>query len=203
MCRKPSFAAAAAAVGPASVFRAAAEQHPVVDRARQHRRQAQRSALVRADAGQHDLRRRVQLAHRPQHPRGKGLHLLAGLASSPASPTPGFYRFSADVRNEVTGATLTEVFKEIDKLRAEGSERRGAAGRESVRARRLPDSDRDAERPGQRAEHRLCVRAAEGLSRNVPIAHRRGDARAGQERRRHAARLRELGRSPSSATMRR
>jgi zinc protease len=34
----------------------------------------------------------------------------------------GFYRFSADVRNEVTGATLTEVFKEIDKLRAEGSD---------------------------------------------------------------------------------
>jgi zinc protease len=34
----------------------------------------------------------------------------------------GFYRFSADVRNEVTGATLTEVFKEIDKFRAEGSD---------------------------------------------------------------------------------
>ena len=34
----------------------------------------------------------------------------------------GFYRFSADVRNEVTGATLTEVFKEIDKLRGEGTE---------------------------------------------------------------------------------
>jgi zinc protease len=34
----------------------------------------------------------------------------------------GFYRFTADVRNEVTGATLTEVFKEIDKMRAEGSE---------------------------------------------------------------------------------
>jgi zinc protease len=33
----------------------------------------------------------------------------------------GFYRFNADVRNEVTGATLTEVFKEVDKLRAEGS----------------------------------------------------------------------------------
>jgi len=31
----------------------------------------------------------------------------------------GFYRFSADVRNEVTGATLTEVFKEMDKMRAE------------------------------------------------------------------------------------
>jgi zinc protease len=34
----------------------------------------------------------------------------------------GFYRFSADVRNEVTGATLTEVFKEIDRMRAEGVE---------------------------------------------------------------------------------
>jgi predicted Zn-dependent peptidase len=34
----------------------------------------------------------------------------------------GFYRFTADVRNEVTGPTLTEVFKEIDLLRARGSE---------------------------------------------------------------------------------
>jgi predicted Zn-dependent peptidase len=34
----------------------------------------------------------------------------------------GFYRFSADVRNDVTGPTLTEVFKEIDKMRAEGSD---------------------------------------------------------------------------------
>ena len=34
----------------------------------------------------------------------------------------GFYRFNADVRNEVTGATLTEVFKEIDALRTGGSD---------------------------------------------------------------------------------
>ncbi len=34
----------------------------------------------------------------------------------------GFYRFSADVRNEVTGATLAEVFKEIDTMRAGGSD---------------------------------------------------------------------------------
>jgi zinc protease len=34
----------------------------------------------------------------------------------------GFYRFAADVRNDVTGATLTEVFKEIDKMRAEGAD---------------------------------------------------------------------------------
>src|SRR5262249_25837599 len=34
----------------------------------------------------------------------------------------GFYRFAADVRNEVTGPTLTEIFKEIDALRAGGSD---------------------------------------------------------------------------------
>ena len=34
----------------------------------------------------------------------------------------GFYRFAADVRNEVTGPTLFEVFKEIDKMRADGSD---------------------------------------------------------------------------------
>ena len=34
----------------------------------------------------------------------------------------GFYRFTADVRNEVTGPTLTEVFKEIDTFRGEGSQ---------------------------------------------------------------------------------
>jgi len=34
----------------------------------------------------------------------------------------GFYRAAADVRNEVTGATLTEIYGEIDKLRAGGPE---------------------------------------------------------------------------------
>jgi zinc protease len=49
-----------------------------------------------------------------------------GYTYSPASQftafaDAGFYRFAADVRNEVTGATLTEVFKEIDAMRADGS----------------------------------------------------------------------------------
>jgi zinc protease len=49
-----------------------------------------------------------------------------GYTYSPASQftafaDAGFYRFAADVRNEVTGATLTEVFKEIDALRADGA----------------------------------------------------------------------------------
>ena len=59
-----------------------------------------------------------------------------GYTYSPASTLTGFadagfYRFAADVRNEVTGATLTEVFKEIDKLRAEGSNGPELAGAKS------------------------------------------------------------------------
>ena len=107
---------------PEGVLRPAAEQHPVVDRARQHRGEAERSAVVRAHAREHDLRRGVQLADRAEHPRGKGLHLFAAVRAHRVLPTPGFYRFAADVRNDVTGATLTEVFKEIDKMRAEGSD---------------------------------------------------------------------------------
>jgi len=59
-----------------------------------------------------------------------------GYTYSPASSVTGFadagfYRFAADVQNEVTGATLTEVFKEIDKLRAEGSNGPELAGAKS------------------------------------------------------------------------
>ncbi len=43
----------------------------------------------------------------------------------------GFYRFAADVRGEVTGATLTEVFKEIDQMRAAGSDGPELAGAKS------------------------------------------------------------------------
>ncbi len=42
--------------------------------------------------------------------------ILTGFADA------GFYRFAADVRNEVTGPTLTEVYKEIDLMRASGSD---------------------------------------------------------------------------------
>ena len=43
----------------------------------------------------------------------------------------GFYRFSADVRNEVTGAALDEVFKEIDKMRSEPVEKDELQGAKS------------------------------------------------------------------------
>jgi zinc protease len=34
----------------------------------------------------------------------------------------GFYRFNADVRNEVTGPTISEVFKEFEGMRSQGSD---------------------------------------------------------------------------------
>ena len=79
----------------------------------------------------------------------------------------GFYRFTADVRNEVTGATLTEVYKEIDKMRADGSERSGARRGEVVYARHLFAADGDAGRSLGDAEQGLCLRPAEELSRDV------------------------------------
>jgi len=59
-----------------------------------------------------------------------------GYTYSPASQfaafgDAGFYRFAADVRNEVTGPTLTELFKEIDKMRGEGSKGEELAGAQS------------------------------------------------------------------------
>src|SRR6185312_10940495 len=52
-------------------------------------------------------------------------------SSFTAFANAGFYRFAADVRNEVTGATLTEVYKEIDRMRADGSDGPELAGAKS------------------------------------------------------------------------
>ena len=111
--------------------------------------------------------------------------ILTGFADA------GFYRFAADVRNEVTGATLTEVFKEIDKLRAEGSAGDELGGAKSLHPRHLPDSDGDAERARGDAEQRLRLRSAERLSRNVQRQDRGDLAGAGEERRGDAAGIRE------------
>ena len=69
---------------------------------------------------QPDLRRRVRFAAGAQHPRGEGLHLLTAVACSQAIEQAGLYRAVADVRNEVTGATLKEIFAEMDALKASG-----------------------------------------------------------------------------------
>jgi zinc protease len=66
----------------------------------------------------------------------KNIREEKGYTYSPSSAftafeNAGFYKFAADVRNEVTGATLTEVFKEIDKMRADGSDGAELAGAKS------------------------------------------------------------------------
>ena len=175
----PSFAAAAAADRAEGLLRPAAEQHPVVDCARQRRG---RSGAIRAGTSctlantiyggafnsriVRNIREEKGYTYSPQS-------ALTGFADA------GFYRFAADVRNDVTGATLTEVFKEIDKMRAEGSDGPELQGREAVPARHLPDPDRDAERAVGDVEQRLRLRAAEGLPGDVP-----GEDRARSRRRR-------------------
>jgi len=66
----------------------------------------------------------------------KNIREEKGYTYSPSSvftgfANAGFYRFAADVRNEVTGATLTEVYKEIDRMRADGSDGEELAGAKS------------------------------------------------------------------------
>ena len=58
----------------------------------------------------------------------------------------GLYRAVADVRNDVTGATLKEIYGEIDKFRAEGPGTAGARQRQDLRARPVRHPERDAER---------------------------------------------------------
>ena len=62
----------------------------------------------------------------------------------------GFYRFAADVRNEVTGADADRGVQGDRQAARRGQRRRRAAGREGVPARHLPDPDRDAGRPRRR-----------------------------------------------------
>lgn len=49
-------------------------------------------------------------------------YTYAPFSSFAAYAEAGLYHFSADVRNEVTGATLKEIFAEMNKFRAEGSD---------------------------------------------------------------------------------
>ena len=58
----------------------------------------------------------------------------------------GLYRAVADVRNDVTGATLKEIYGEIDKFRAEGPGAHGTRERQDLRARPVRHPERDAER---------------------------------------------------------
>ena len=79
----------------------------------------------------------------------------------------GVYRAVADVRNDVTGATLKEIYAEMDGLRAAPPGGAGARRRQGLRARAVRDPERDPERPGRDAQHREHVRPAGRLSRDL------------------------------------
>ena len=106
----------------------------------------------------------------------------------------GLYRAVADVRNDVTGATLKEIYAEIDKLRAGGPEAeelddakvyaRGLFVLQNATQTGLADT----------LNTMYTLRPAEGLSGDVPAADLAAVARGGQDRRADAARLGGLGR---------
>ncbi len=95
----------------------------------------------------------------------------------------GLYRAVADVRNDVTGATLKEIYAEIDKMRERRSGNRGVERRQAVFARSVRAAERFADRPGQHAQHDGDLQAAEGLPRNVPAADFAAIGRSGEDRR--------------------
>ena len=103
----------------------------------------------------------------------------------------GLYRAVADVRNDVTGATIKEIYSEIDKFRAEGP---GAQELESAKtyARGL-FVIQNATQSGlfEHAEHRLQLRPAEGLPGDVPEDGRRRSRPRPSRRRRRCSSARE------------
>ena len=78
----------------------------------------------------------------------------------------------------MTGATLTEVFKEIDKLRAEGSDGAELQGAKVYLRGIFPIQTATQAGLAGDAEHRLRVRAAEGLSGDVPREDRGASRRS-------------------------
>jgi zinc protease len=95
----------------------------------------------------------------------------------------GFYRFNADVRNDVTGATLTEVFKEIDGLRTGGSDGAELQGAKSYLGGIFPI---------QTSTQNGLAATLNNVYRNVPREDRGRHAGAGEAGGGDVARVREL-----------
>ncbi len=79
-------------------------------------RRRHRPGLRAAAAGQHRAGQRHQQPPQPEPARGKGLHTYGAGARLAALRAGGNLAASADVRNEVTGASLKEFFREFDRL---------------------------------------------------------------------------------------
>ena len=131
----------------AAAGRAARRLGAVADRDRPPRRHRHRSRLLPAAGRQHDLRGLLRQPPRREHPRGQGLHLLARRRPIAARAKGGLLTVRADVRTEVTGATLTEMFYELDRMGATLPTRRGAVARQALPGRPLPAAQPDPGAP--------------------------------------------------------
>ena len=65
----------------------------------------------------------------------------------------GLYRAVADVRNDVTGATLKEIYAEIDKMRGGGPEAEELSDAKQYSRGLFVHPERHADRPCQHAQH--------------------------------------------------
>ena len=152
----------------------------------------ERSALVRAVAGQHDLRRRVQLAHRAEHPRGEGLHLFAAVGAHRLRRR----RLLPIRRRRPQRGDRRDADRGVQGNRQDAC--RGQRRRASCRARKaylrgiFPIQTATQTGLAGDAEQRLRLRAAEGLSGNVPREDRGRHAGAGEERRRRRCSARRI-----------
>ena len=95
----------------------------------------------------------------------------------------GLYRAVADVRNDVTGATLKEIYAEIDKLRAGGPEAEELSDAKQYARGLFVIQNATQTGLAQHAQHGEHLRAAEGLSGDVPAPDLAAVGRSGEDRR--------------------
>ena len=142
----------------------------------------QRRALVHAAARQPDLRCGVRLAARPEHPRREGLHLFAAVAvpgdGAGRPVSSGGRRAQRSHRRDAQGDLRRD--RQAARRRTGG---RGAERRQAVFARPVRDPERHADRPGEHAQYGQHVRAAEGLSGDIPAPDLAAVSRSGEDRR--------------------
>ena len=95
----------------------------------------------------------------------------------------GLYRAVADVRNDVTGATLKEIYAEIDKMRAGGPEAEELSDAKQYSRGLFVIQNATQSGFAEHAQHRQHVWPAEGLSRDIPAPDLAAVGRSGEDRR--------------------
>ncbi len=175
---------AAGAERPHAGVRAAAQQRAVVDLGRQlHARSATIRAGTRCSWPTRSSARRSTRGWSGTSAKRRATPTRRSRSSS-RWRRAGCIAPSRMCRNEVTGATLKEIYAEIDKLRAGGPEAEELSDAKQYSRGLFVLQNAIADRPWPtRSTPMNDVRAAEGLSRNVPAADLAAVGRGDQDRR--------------------